>query len=86
MARQRVISRAANKNQVGRTLPVLVEGFSPETELLLVGRLQSQAPNIDGQVYITSGRASPGEIKTIRITEAHDYDLIGEIVEDSDLT
>jgi ribosomal protein S12 methylthiotransferase len=59
---------------------VLVEGRSPETELLLVGRHQGQAPEIDGQVYINDGMAYPGELVTVEVTEAHDYDLVGKVV------
>lgn len=81
MALQRRISKQKNKELVGKILPVLIEGVSPETDLLLVGRTKYQAPEIDGQVYITSGTASPGTILPVRITKAHDYDLEGEIIE-----
>ena len=81
MALQRRISRQKNKELVGQTLPVLIEGLSPETDLLLVGRTQYQAPEIDGQVYITSGTAAPGSILPVQITKAHDYDLEGAILE-----
>jgi ribosomal protein S12 methylthiotransferase len=57
-----------------------VEGLSEETDLLLQGRASFQAPDIDGITYINSGTASPGEIKEILITEAHPYDLVGEII------
>jgi ribosomal protein S12 methylthiotransferase len=60
---------------------VLVEGPSPETEHLLVGRHEGQAPEIDGQVYINDGFAYPGEFVTVEVTEAHDYDIVGRIVE-----
>ncbi|MDY6851004.1 MAG: 30S ribosomal protein S12 methylthiotransferase RimO [Thermodesulfobacteriota bacterium] len=82
MARQRRISREINEAMIGRTIPVLTEGFSPETDLLLAGRSQGQAPDIDGLVYINEGTASPGEIKPVFITEAHDYDLVGRIVDE----
>jgi ribosomal protein S12 methylthiotransferase len=62
---------------------VLVEGYSEETELLLSGRSVRQAPDIDGQVYITAGRADVGSIVPLRITDSSDYDLIGEIVEEA---
>ena len=58
---------------------VLVEGYSEETELLLKGRTSRQAPDIDGQVYITAGNANVGDIVNLRITDSSDYDLIGEI-------
>lgn len=82
MALQRRISREINRSLVGRTLPVLVEGLSPETDLLLVGRTSGQAPEIDGQVLINKGIAGAGEMKSVLFTESHDYDLVGEIVED----
>lgn len=84
MAIQKRISREQNRQLVGRTLEVLVEGTSPETELLLVGRHQGQAPEIDGQVYVNDGVASPGELVTVEITEAHDYDLVGRVVTPAD--
>jgi ribosomal protein S12 methylthiotransferase len=81
MALQRRISRSINRSFVGRIEPVLIEGPHPETELLLVGRTRGQAPEIDGVVYINQGAAAPGDIRPVRITEAHDYDLVGEIVD-----
>ncbi len=80
MAVQKRISREQNKALIGQQLEVLVEGRSPETELLLVGRHQGQAPEIDGQVYINDGMAYPGELVTVEVTEAHDYDLVGKVV------
>jgi ribosomal protein S12 methylthiotransferase len=68
------------KNLVGTVQPVLVEGHSPESEYLLSGRMVSQAPDIDGQVYITAGLGMVGEIQPVRITRALPYDLVGEIV------
>jgi ribosomal protein S12 methylthiotransferase len=84
MAIQKRISREQNKKLIGKRLEVLVEGMSPETDLLLVGRHQGQAPEIDGQVYINEGVASPGELVTVEVTEAHDYDLVGHIVSKQD--
>lgn len=80
MAIQRRINREQNKALVGKTLEVLVEGPSEESEHLLVGRHSGQAPEIDGQVYINEGFAYPGDIVTVEVTEAHDYDLVGRIV------
>ena len=44
------------------------------------GRTQQQAPEIDGVVLITGGSADVGSIVQVRITDSHDYDLVGEIV------
>jgi ribosomal protein S12 methylthiotransferase len=81
MALQKRINREQNQKLLGARLTVLVEGPSPETEHLLVGRHEGQAPEIDGQVYINDGFAYPGEFVTVEVTEAHDYDLVGRIVE-----
>ncbi len=80
MAMQKRISRELNKKSVGQKIEVLVEGRSPESDLLLVGRTQGQAPEIDGQVFINEGLAYPGEVVTVEVTRAHDYDLVGKIV------
>ncbi len=82
MAIQRKISRKANQALVGRDFPILVEGVSPETDLLWQGRLPGQAPEIDGLCLIndvSDGPLAKGQIRRIRITEAHDYDLVGEV-------
>ena len=81
MEAQATISRRNSQQFVGRVEPVLVEGVSAETDLLLAGRTRYQAPEIDGCVYINEGKASPGEIVDVQITEAHVYDLVGQIME-----
>ena len=84
MALQRKISRARNRALVGQELPVLVEGPSADSELVWQARLSTQAPEIDGVCYISDPGEQPlepGEIRRMRITQAHDYDLTGELVE-----
>lgn len=80
MRAQARLSFRRNRALIGQTEQVVVEGYSEETELLLKGRSSRQAPDIDGQVYITAGTADVGDIVTLRITDSSDYDLIGEIV------
>jgi ribosomal protein S12 methylthiotransferase len=85
MSIQRKISRASNRRLLGREFPVLVEGPSKESELLWQARLATQAPEIDGVCYIADpGEAPPraGEIRRMRITDVHDYDLIGTLVDE----
>jgi ribosomal protein S12 methylthiotransferase len=79
MAAQAAISAENAQKYLGKVESVLVEGVSAETELLLEGRTRFQAPEIDGCVYIADGRANPGDIVPVRITEAHTYDLVGRI-------
>ena len=81
MTLQRKIAREANRALVGRELDVLVEGKSDEHDLVMQGRHAGQAPEIDGSVYLSGGLASPGEMRRVKITQASDYDLVGEIVD-----
>ena len=74
------ISGEILKKYVGRLEPVLVEGVSRETDLLLEGRTRFQAAEIDGCVYINDGDAAPGDIVMVRIDDAQIYDLVGGIV------
>jgi ribosomal protein S12 methylthiotransferase len=86
MSTQRKISRARNKALIGQQLPVLVEGPSADSELVWQARLSTQAPEIDGCCYISDPGDSPlraGEIRRMRVTEAHDYDLTGELLADT---
>jgi ribosomal protein S12 methylthiotransferase len=73
------ISRNIMKKYIGRLEPVLVEGLSRETDLLLEGRTRFQAPDIDGCVYINEGEANPGDIVIVRIDDTQVYDLVGGI-------
>jgi len=81
MTIQADISKKLNRKKVGRLLPVLVEGPSPETDLLLTGRTACMAPDVDTKVLINDGEGIVGHIMPVRITEAHAYDLVGEIVQ-----
>jgi len=81
MKAQSRVAFSKNLALKGRIEPVLVEGYSEETELLLRGRSVRQAPDVDGQVYITAGRADVGDIIALKITDSSEYDLIGEICE-----
>jgi ribosomal protein S12 methylthiotransferase len=76
---QKEISYKKNKERVGGKFKVLVEGVSQESDLLLEGRAYFQAPEVDGKIYITKGNAVKGEFSEVRITNAHHYDLAGEI-------
>jgi ribosomal protein S12 methylthiotransferase len=84
LAFQRQISRARNRRLVGQEVTVLVEGRSKETDLLWEARMPSQAPEIDGSALINDYEGiepRPGEMRRLRITEAHDYDVVGTLLE-----
>ncbi len=83
MEQQASIARKKNSLLVGKEFPILVEGFSRETDLLLQGRLESQAPEIDGICLINDSEAGAvqiGEFRTIRVTQVLGHDLLGMIV------
>jgi ribosomal protein S12 methylthiotransferase len=80
LACQAAISQSMMQSYVGRVETVLIEGPSPETELLIQGRTRFQAPEIDGCVLINEGETNPGELVQVEITEAQTYDLVGRIV------
>jgi len=68
---------------VGNEVQVLVEGASPDTDLLWQARMSTQAPEIDGVVLVNDVEGSdpkPGQMRMLRITETHDYDIIGTLL------
>jgi ribosomal protein S12 methylthiotransferase len=79
MARQQKIVAKAHKARIGSEVVVLVDGRSPEHELVLQGRLEGQAPDIDSVVFLTDcdpeGYAI-GQLIRARIVGARGYDLI----------
>jgi ribosomal protein S12 methylthiotransferase len=84
MSIQKKISRSKKKSLVGREFDLLLEGASAETELLLEGRTAMHAPEIDGKVFVNDfpdgNEPKEGEFYRCRITAAHDYDLVAEII------
>jgi ribosomal protein S12 methylthiotransferase len=83
MSLQRKIAREKNRAMIGRELEVLVEGPSEEHELVMKGRHAGQAPEIDGQVYLSGAEVLAGEFRRVEITQASDYDLVGEVIGDA---
>jgi ribosomal protein S12 methylthiotransferase len=81
---QQGISRKKNRERIGRTFDALIEGPSGETDLLLEGRMAGQAPGIDGRLLVNdvSPRVelAPPGFARVRITAAHEYDLVGRVV------
>jgi ribosomal protein S12 methylthiotransferase len=84
MKEQAKIARRKHKTTIGKTVQVMFEGESNESELLWQGRLETQAPDIDGCVLINDAPEglilAPGEMVNVLITEAQEYDLVGRIV------
>ncbi len=71
-----------NAKMVGKVVRVIVEGYHPESRLLMRGRYQGQCPDIDGEVIINDCRGvrAFGEWHDVEITDVAGYDLVGRIV------
>ncbi len=84
MKEQAKISKRKNQHKIGNTYRVMFEGLSQESDLLFQGRLEGQAQEIDGYILINDIPENlvpkVGEFYNVRISEAHNYDLIGEII------
>ncbi|MCK5915405.1 MAG: TRAM domain-containing protein, partial [Deltaproteobacteria bacterium] len=68
--------------KIGCRERVLIEGLSLESDLLLQGRCDFQAPEIDGLTYITevTGEVTPGTIVEAEIYDAHEFDLFARVL------
>lgn len=83
MELQQHISENLQLNHVGSIKQVLLEELLSETDMgyEYLGRTEQDAPEIDGVVYVTSKTMlSPGEIISVKITGALEYDLMGEAI------
>lgn len=76
MELQQRLSYERNQALVGRTVEVLVEGPSDDSDLIMQGRWHGQAPDIDGNVYISRGPVYPGKIYECVVEQAMEYDLV----------
>jgi len=80
MELQKSITSEWNQSRVGQTLRVLVEESGDEKGLF-VGRTAHDAPEVDGSVFIHADHElKTGDFVDVHITEALDFDLIGEPV------
>jgi ribosomal protein S12 methylthiotransferase len=79
MRAQKSIVARRRKQQVGQVLPVIVDGPSPDSDLVVTGRLEGQAPDIDSIVVFSEcdpATLRPGDVVSARITAARGYDLV----------
>jgi ribosomal protein S12 methylthiotransferase len=79
MSAQRRMVEVAQQGRVGEEVEVLIDGPSPEHDLVLQARTEGQAPDIDAVVYLTDCDPSThgrGQLIRARIVGAHGYDLV----------
>ena len=80
MQTQLYITEDKNAEKVGTEIEVLVDGYDTVAEVYY-GRSYADAPDVDGKVYFKSPRKiNAGAFVSVKITEALDYDLIGEVI------
>jgi ribosomal protein S12 methylthiotransferase len=83
MTKQLEISLASNEEKIGKTLEVLVE--EAEEDGSYIGRSRYDAPEIDNSVIFSSDTSCrPGDIVSVKITDAFDYDLVGRMEEENE--
>lgn len=79
MGVQKRLVKARQKARIGEHARLLIDGPAGEHELVLKGRLASQAPDIDASVYLTECNPADfrsGDVISVEIVGARDYDLI----------
>jgi ribosomal protein S12 methylthiotransferase len=84
MALQKRLVRSRQKSRIGGTVRMIVDGPSGDHDLVLKGRLMTQAPDIDAAVYLTEcdpARFRAGDFAEVEIVGARDYDLIARPLE-----
>ncbi|MBD2845217.1 30S ribosomal protein S12 methylthiotransferase RimO [Paenibacillus sp. IB182496] len=74
---QREVARDNGAKYVGREIEVLLERYDGRSDVY-VGRSQYDAPEIDGEVYVSNCTAQIGEVQRVRVTHAYEFDLTGE--------
>ena len=78
MAHQQAISAARLQTRVGREIDVLIDEIAADGA---IGRSSADAPEIDGNVYVNADRKlRPGELVRVRVTDADEYDLHGDLI------
>lgn len=79
MELQQEISYDKNQHMIGKVIPVCVEGYLFEEDIY-VGRSEKDAPKVDGSVFLRSPEEIiSGTFVNVRITDANEYDLIGDV-------
>lgn len=82
---QREVSRALNESLIGAEVDVMIERISEESDLVVVGRIAQQAPDIDGVTYLgLEDELEAGQVVKGVITQVTDYDLAVEVLRDEE--
>lgn len=82
MSVQEKIVKKRSKAWIGKQIEVMLEGYHPETDLLMTGRFYGQCPEIDGMVILNDHQNAKafGKLHKVEITDVAGYDLIGSVI------
>jgi len=80
MLTQQSISKEINSSYVGKEMEVLIDEIQSGKPKIAMGRSQADAPEIDGKVIIRGDKTQVGKFIKVKVTEAFEYDLAGEII------
>lgn len=78
---QQVISLAINRDKIGRTVQAIIEREDETGQGRYIGRTQTDAPEVDGNIFVQGTALYPGQIVPVKVTHAYEYDLIGEVAQ-----
>jgi ribosomal protein S12 methylthiotransferase len=84
MSVQRRVSLARNRARVGQEKTVLVEGPSADSPLVMTGRADFQAPEVDGLIVFDGRQPLPGQMVRARLLKAGPYDLVAGIEDEGE--
>ena len=76
---QQSISEEINNSYIGKEIEVLIDEIKSGKPKIAIGRTKGDAPEIDGKVVIRTNQAQVGKFLKVKVTEAFEYDLAGEI-------
>ena len=79
MLTQQSISKEINRSYMGKDIEVLIDEIKPGKPKIAIGRTKGDAPEIDGKVAIRGDKTQVGKFIKVKVTEASEYDLVGEI-------
>jgi len=79
MLTQQSISNEINSSYMGKEIEVLIDEIQSGKPKIAIGRTKADAPEIDGKVVIKTDKAQVGKFIKVKVTDAFEYDLVGEI-------
>ena len=79
MLTQQSISKEINSSYIGKEIEVLIDEIKSGKPKIAIGRTKGDAPEIDGKVVIRGDKTKVGKFIKVKVTEASEYDLTGEI-------